>query len=195
MATQLCGIIGVDEAGRGPLAGPVVAAAVILPFALPGLTDSKKLSEKKRKLLYHVIQDQAIDFAFGEASCQEIDQLNIHHATLLAMERAILGLHQPAEQVIIDGCFAPKNLNFLVETMIQGDLHHPSISAASILAKVKRDLLMEELHERYPNYGFSQHKGYGTAAHLAALSEFGPCPEHRQSFAPVKKLKSAIILD
>jgi len=189
MSIQLCGVIGVDEAGRGPLAGPVVAAAVILPYSLPGLTDSKKISEKKRIILSQMIQEQAIDFAYGEASCQEIDTLNIHHATLVAMERAILGLQESAHQVIIDGCFAPKNLNFSVQTMVQGDLHHPSISAASILAKVRRDNMMLDLDKKYPHYGFKQHKGYGTRAHLQAIQEFGPCPEHRQSFGPIKALR------
>jgi ribonuclease HII len=179
-------IIGVDEAGRGPWAGPVVACAVILAQPIEGLTDSKKLSEKKRLFLAEEIRQQAIDFSFGEASPEEIDTLNIHEATLVAMRRAIEGITKNAQQVLIDGMHAPKNLSLPAKTIISGDLLHPSISAASILAKVKRDAMMLEFHERYPNYGFTQHKGYGTKQHQEALSFYGPCPIHRLSFRPVQ---------
>ena len=179
-------IIGVDEAGRGPLAGPVIASAVILSTTIPGLTDSKKLSEKKRELLAKRIQEQALAFSYGEASVAEIDTLNIHQATLMAMKRAIDGITLPAKKVLIDGCFAPQNLTIESETLIQGDLLHPSISAASILAKVKRDHMMYEYDTLYPEYQFAKHKGYGTAHHLQAIREFGPCPIHRLSFKPLK---------
>jgi len=184
---SLCDIIGVDEAGRGPLAGPVIAAAVILNHHIPGLTDSKKLSEKKRQALNIEIQQHALAFAFGIADVAEIDRLNIHHATLLAMKRAIEGITISAKMVLIDGIFAPEN-NYLTETMVQGDLHHPSISAASILAKVARDELMRHYDKLYPNYQLAKHKGYGTATHLAALNTYGPCLIHRTSFSPVAKL-------
>lgn len=179
-------IIGVDEAGRGPLAGQVVAAAVILDAPINQLTDSKKCSEKKRNYLFEIIQERAICFSFGEASVAEIDDLNIHHATLLAMQRAISGINVPAKLVLIDGQFAP-NLSIPVQTLIQGDLLHQSISAASILAKVKRDQHMLEYAKQYPEYVFEKHKGYGTAKHLELLLKHGPCPIHRKSFAPVKK--------
>jgi ribonuclease HII len=181
-------IIGVDEAGRGPLAGPVVAAAVILHSPIAGLTDSKKISEKKRKALSAEIQSQAIAFAYGIAEVEEIDNLNIHHATLLAMKRAIDGIVMPAKMVLIDGIFAPQT-DYLTETMVQGDLHHQSISAASILAKVARDELMVNYDSLYPEYQLAKHKGYGTALHLEALKMHGPSPIHRMSFAPVAKLK------
>lgn len=180
-------IIGVDEAGRGPLAGPVIASAVIIKECIPGLTDSKKLSEKKRNLLAEIIKKEAQAFAYGEATVAEIDELNIHHATLLAMQRAIQGINMEADKIVIDGCFAPKNLVLPYETIIQGDLLHPSISAASILAKVKRDHLMYEYDIKYPKYGFAKHKGYGTSHHLQTLKEYGPCEIHRKSFTPVKK--------
>ena len=181
-------IIGVDEAGRGPLAGPVIAAAVILNEPLPGLTDSKKLSAKKRKVLSIEIQAHAIAYAYGIAEVEEIDNFNIHHATLLAMQRAIEGILVPAKMVLVDGLFAPQT-NYLSETMVQGDLHHPSISAASILAKVARDELMISYDELYPHYQLAKHKGYGTAVHLEALKTYGPCPIHRRSFAPIARLK------
>ncbi len=185
-------IIGVDEAGRGPLAGPVIASAVVLGDLIPGLTDSKKLSEKKREMLAHLIQQQAIAYSYGEASVQEIDELNIHHATLLAMQRAIERIQVQTNKVIIDGCFAPPDLKMNCETLVQGDLLHPSISAASILAKVKRDQLMYEYEKVYPLYQFAKHKGYGTAVHLHAIREFGPCPIHRMSFKPLNTLKSPL---
>jgi ribonuclease HII len=182
-------IIGVDEAGRGPLAGPVVAAAVILNAPFEGLTDSKKLSEKKRKLLSEKIKEQALYYHLGIATVEEIDLLNIHQATLLAMQRAIEPIAHAAELAIVDGVFAPK-VNISTQTLIQGDLLHPSISAASILAKVTRDEMMIEFEERYPAYGFAKHKGYGTAKHLEALQTHGPCEIHRQSFSPIQRLGS-----
>lgn len=180
-------IIGVDEAGRGPLAGPVVAGAVILSTPIPGLTDSKKLSEKKRNALALLIKEQAIAYSYGEASVAEIDELNIHQATLIAMKRAIEGINHPANKILIDGCFAPSQLTIACETLIQGDLLHPSISAASILAKVKRDSMMYEYDQCYPVYQFAKHKGYGTAQHLSAIREYGPCPIHRMSFKPLNQ--------
>jgi ribonuclease HII len=182
-------IIGVDEAGRGPLAGPVVAAAVILKSPLEGLTDSKKLSEKKRILLAENIKKEALYYHMGIASVEEIDAFNIHHATLLAMQRAIEPIAHFAHLAIIDGIFAP-NVNIATQTLVQGDLLHPSISAASILAKVTRDNIMYEYEEKYPNYGFAKHKGYGTAKHLEALQNHGACEIHRQSFSPIQRLGS-----
>jgi ribonuclease HII len=181
-------IIGVDEAGRGPLAGPVVASAVILAQPIPGLNDSKKLTPKKREQLAYIIQQEAIAYRYGEASIEEIDEFNIHNATLLAMKKAVDGIQHLATEIWVDGCFAPKAL-LPCKTFIKGDSLHACISAASILAKVKRDALMVEYHERYPEYGFASHKGYGTAKHLAALKEYGPSPVHRISFAPVMQAK------
>lgn len=184
---NLSEIIGVDEAGRGPLAGPVIAAAVILQQPIDGLTDSKKLSEKKRQSFSELIKEQAIAYSYGIAEVQEIDDYNIHHATLLAMKRAIEGIHLPAQLVLVDGIFAPET-NYYTQTMVQGDLHHQSISAASILAKVARDALMLSYDALYPAYQLAKHKGYGTASHLEALKAHGPSPIHRRSFAPVAKL-------
>jgi ribonuclease HII len=184
---HLSDILGVDEAGRGPLAGPVIASAVILTKPIVGLTDSKKLSEKKRQLLALEIQNQALAYAYGSASVEEIDALNIHRATLLAMQRAIEAIDKAYLEVWIDGCFAP-NVTKNCKTFIQGDLNYPSISAASILAKVKRDQLMLDYELIYPGYDFKKHKGYGTANHLQALTNLGPCAIHRKSFAPVKNL-------
>jgi len=182
-------IIGVDEAGRGPLAGPVVAAAVILHSPFEGLTDSKKLSEKKRKLLSDRIKEQALYYHLGMASVEEIDLLNIHQATLLAMQRAIEPIAHLAQLALVDGIFAP-NVKITTQTMIQGDLLHPTISAASILAKVTRDEMMIEYEEKHPEYGFAKHKGYGTAKHLEALQTHGACEIHRQSFSPIQRLGS-----
>ena len=181
---------GVDEAGRGCLVGSVFAAAVILPetFVLPGLTDSKKLSEKKRDILAEQIKQQAVAWHIASASVQEILQYNILHATMLAMTRAIEGLTVPPEKVWIDGNRIPKNLTVHAQADVKGDLKIAAISAASILAKTARDAQMYALHQRYPQYGFNQHKGYGTAAHLAALARWGALPEHRADFAPVKKI-------
>ena len=181
---------GVDEAGRGCLVGSVFAAAVILPetFVLPGLTDSKKLSEKKRDILAEQIKQQAVAWHIASASVQEILQYNILHATMLAMTRAIEGLTIQPEKVWIDGNRIPKNLTVHAQAVVKGDLKIAVISAASILAKTARDAQMYVLHQRYPQYGFNQHKGYGTAAHLAALVRWGALPEHRADFAPVKKI-------
>lgn len=186
-------VCGIDEAGRGPWAGPVTAGAVILDPKCPieGLTDSKKLSEKKRLLLEPIIKTKALAWAIGWASPEEIDTLNIRQANHLAMRRAIEGLSQTPKLILIDGNDAPGNLPCPARTIIKGDLTEPCISAASILAKTARDRLMLELDVTYPGYGFAGHKGYGTAAHSAALSELGPCPIHRMSFAPVKRAAEA----
>lgn len=179
-------IAGVDEAGRGPLAGPVVAAAVILDDKQPisGLADSKKLTPARRDALYFEIRARALCCSVAQASVQEIDHLNILHATMLAMKRAVEGLRLLPSQVLVDGNRLPV-LNVLAEAVVRGDQTVPAISAASIVAKVTRDRLMLELDGRWPAYGFSQHKGYGTEAHLAALARHGACEEHRRSFAPV----------
>lgn len=181
---------GVDEAGRGPLVGSVFAAAVMLPARvdLPGLTDSKKLSEKKRDALAPMIREQAIAYAVALADVAEIHQYNILHATMLAMRRAIAGLGRLPEKVWIDGNRIPDGLTMPAEAVVKGDSLLTAISAASVLAKVARDAEMYALAERYPQYGFDRHKGYGTAAHLAALQQFGVLPEHRQDFAPVRQL-------
>ncbi|MDR2244625.1 MAG: ribonuclease HII [Burkholderiales bacterium] len=180
-------IAGVDEAGRGPLVGNVVAAAVILDPARPivGLRDSKTLSEKVRERLAQDIRSQALAFALGEATVEEIDRLNILQATMLAMQRAVAALPLMPHEVWVDGNRAPV-LPCPVRTIVKGDRDVAAISAASILAKTVRDAQMMALDARYPAYGFRQHKGYGTAAHLAALAAHGACPEHRKSFAPVK---------
>ena len=176
-------ICGVDEAGRGPLAGPVCAAAVILPpeAELPGLNDSKKLSEKKREQLFPEIQRLALAWSVAFASVEEIEERNILGATMLAMNRAIAGLSLRPELALIDGN-RNKEIEVPSRCVVHGDARCASIAAASILAKVSRDRLMVELSRAYPQYGFEQHKGYGTKAHYAALREFGPCPAHRPSF-------------
>ena len=181
---------GVDEAGRGCLVGSVFAAAVILPenYDLPYLTDSKKLSEKKRDILAGQIKEQAIAWCVASANPQEILELNILHAAMLAMKRAIFGLPKLPEKVWVDGNRIPKNLPCETEAVVKGDAKIACISAASVLAKVARDAEMYALHERFPEYGFAQHKGYGTAAHLAALEKFGALPEHRADFAPVRQI-------
>jgi ribonuclease HII len=176
-------ICGVDEAGRGPLAGPVCAAAVILPphVEIPGLNDSKKLSDQRRRELFPIIKEQAIAYGIGYASQEEIDEINILQATYLAMERAISQLQVKPELALIDGNRA-KDFGLPVETVVKGDSRSASIAAASILAKVSRDDRMLEEAEQYPQYGFAIHKGYGTKAHYEALREFGACPIHRKSF-------------
>lgn len=176
-------ICGVDEAGRGPLAGPVCASAVILPAHLdiPGLTDSKKLTDKKCRELFPVIQEQAIAWGIGMASCEEIDEINILQATFLAMQRALEQLTIRPDLVLIDGNRA-KDFGLPVKTVIKGDSLSMNIAAASILAKVTRDDWMIRMAQTYPQYAFDIHKGYGTKAHYAALTEFGPCPIHRKSF-------------
>lgn len=176
-------ICGVDEAGRGPLAGPVCAAAVILPphAHIPGLNDSKKLTDKKRRELYPVIMEQAVAYGIGFASHEEIDEINILQATYLAMERAIAKLSVRPELALIDGNRA-KDFGIPVKTVIKGDSLSASIAAASILAKVTRDDLMLEAAKEYPQYAFDVHKGYGTKAHYVALAAYGPSPIHRMSF-------------
>lgn len=183
---------GVDEAGRGPLAGPVVAAAVILDELQPiaGLADSKQLSAARLERLYDEIRAKALCCSVALASVEEIDTLNILQATLLAMQRAVAGLRLKPVKVLVDGNRLPP-LDVLAEAIVQGDAKVPAISAASILAKVTRDRLLDELHLRHPQYGFNQHKGYGTAQHLDALRQHGPLPEHRRSFAPVAQAHAA----
>lgn len=176
-------VCGVDEAGRGPLAGPVCAAAVILPKGLiiDGLNDSKKLTDKKRRELFDIITEQAVSYSIAMASEKEIDEINILQATFLAMQRALDGLQVRPDLALIDGNRA-KDFGLPVRTIVKGDSLSASIAAASILAKVTRDRLMEELDETYPQYGFAVHKGYGTKRHYAALQEFGPCEIHRRTF-------------
>lgn len=180
---------GVDEAGRGPLAGPVVAAAVILNPDKPikGLDDSKKLSAKRREALFDEIQDKALCVSIAQASVQEIDSLNILRATLLAMQRAVAGLRLQPTKVMVDGNQLPV-LPMLCEAVVGGDGLIAEISAASILAKVQRDRWCCEVDRTWPAYGFGKHKGYGTAVHMQALREYGPCELHRRTFAPVAKL-------
>lgn len=177
-------ICGVDEAGRGPLAGPVCAAAVILPpdLELEGLNDSKKLSEKRREALYPLICEQALAYGIAFASEQEIDELNILQATFLAMRRAVGQLGRKPGLALVDGNREPDFGDIPVRTIIKGDSRSANIAAASILAKVTRDRFMLEQDAVYPQYGFAVHKGYGTQKHYAALHEFGPCPIHRRSF-------------
>ena len=178
-----CVIAGTDEAGRGPLAGPVVAAACILPpdFLPDGLDDSKKLTEKKREKLFDVITENALSYCIASASPEEIDQFNILEASLLAMRRAIAGLTPQPDLVLVDGCI---NRGFTVpaRAIVSGDALSPSIAAASILAKVTRDRMCIDMDAEYPQYGFAKHKGYPTPAHKLAVYEFGPCPYHRRSF-------------
>ena len=176
-------IAGVDEAGRGPLAGPVCAAAVILPsnIDIPGLNDSKKLTDKRRRELMPIIKEKALAYGIAFANEHEIDEINILQATFLAMERAVSQLAIQPELLLIDGN-RQKDFGIPAETVIKGDSLSASIAAASILAKVTRDDLMLEMAEKYPQYSFDIHKGYGTKAHYAALAEHGPCPVHRMSF-------------
>ncbi len=182
-------VAGVDEAGRGPLAGPVVAAAVILDDLNPitGLADSKKLTAARREALFDEIRAKALCCSIAEASVQEIDQLNILQATMLAMRRAVMGLRLKPVLVLVDGNRIPV-LDMQAEAIVKGDALVQAISAASILAKVHRDRWCERLHEQYPAYGFAGHKGYGTPAHLTALQAHGACPEHRRSFSPVSQV-------
>ena len=176
-------ICGVDEAGRGPLAGPVCAAAVILPpnLEIPGLNDSKKLSDKKRRELFPIIQEQALAYGIGYADHREIDEINILQATFLAMERALAQLKIKPELALIDGN-RQKDFGISATTVVQGDSLSASIAAASVLAKVSRDDIMLKLDEEYPQYGFGVHKGYGTKAHYEAIAQFGPSPIHRMTF-------------
>ena len=183
IARGITPICGVDEAGRGPLAGPVCAAAVILPpeLEIPGLNDSKKLTDKKRRALYDIIVAEAVSYGITMASEQEIDKINILQATFNAMERAMEQLTVRPALALIDGN-RERPFPVPVQTVIKGDSLSANIAAASILAKVTRDRYMEEMAERYPQYGFEIHKGYGTKAHYAALTEHGPCPIHRRTF-------------
>jgi len=183
-------IAGVDEVGRGPLVGAVVTAAVILDPANPitGLNDSKKLSEKKRLLLVDEIKAKALSWSLGRAEVHEIDALNILHATMLAMERAVAGLQIRPEWVLIDGNRVPDGLKGRATAVVKGDSLVPEISAASILAKVARDAEMTALHQLHPQYNFAGHKGYPTAEHLAAIQQYGILAEHRRSFRPVREL-------
>lgn len=178
-------ICGVDEVGRGPLAGPVMAGAVILPpdteLVIPGVDDSKKVSPKKRAELYGIIQEKSIAWAVGAADVETIDRINILQATMLAMRRAIEQLDPQPDALLVDA-LTLHDISIPQQPIVHGDARSVSIAAASILAKVTRDTLMEELDELYPQYGFRDNKGYGTAAHIAAIREYGPCPIHRKSF-------------
>ncbi len=180
---------GIDEVGRGPLCGPVIAAAVILDPARPivGLNDSKKLTARQREVLFELICDQALAWSLGRAEVAEIDELNILHATMLAMQRAVTGLSMLPELAYVDGNRCPK-LPCRAEAVIKGDSKVPEIAAASIIAKVTRDREMVTLDQQWPGYGIAGHKGYPTAAHLAALKRLGPTPIHRRSFRPVRLL-------
>ena len=177
-------VCGVDEAGRGPLAGPVCAAAVILPenCEIPGLNDSKKLSEKKRGELFEIITERAVSCAVAFGTLEEIEKFNILNATFMAMKRAVSALKIPADFALIDGNRTPAGLEIPCETVVKGDGKSCSIAAASILAKVTRDRLLLEYDSLYPQYGFAKHKGYGTKAHYEAIREYGVCPVHRLSF-------------
>ena len=181
-------VCGVDEAGRGPLAGPVFAAAVILPdnIEIDGLNDSKKLSEKKREALYDIICQKAVSYCIAYASVEEIEEHNILEATFIAMNRAIAGLSIKPDFALVDGNQVPKNISVDCQTVVKGDAHSCSIASASILAKVSRDRLMLEIDSEYPQYNFKKHKGYGTKEHTEMLLNYGPCPHHRLSF--LKKL-------
>ncbi|MDX6765989.1 MAG: ribonuclease HII [Candidatus Methylacidiphilales bacterium] len=187
-------IAGVDEAGRGCLAGPVVAAALLFPSlgsCPPGLNDSKKLTRKARSRLFDELQSlPGIEWAVGTASVEEIDRINILQAALLAMRRAVEGLSRKVDFLLVDGNILPDS-GRPGRAVVSGDARVPSIAAASILAKESRDRIMERIEREYPGYGFAQHKGYGTAAHLRALAALGPCPEHRRSFAPVAQCHPA----
>lgn len=177
-------VCGVDEAGRGPLAGPVCAAAVILPpdCEIEGLNDSKKLSEKKRELLFDVIKEKAVAYSIAYGTLEEIEKYNILEATYLAMNRAIEGLSQKPDFALIDGNRIPKGIEIPCETVVKGDMKSCSIAAASILAKVTRDRLMVEYSQKYPQYKFEKHKGYGTKEHYEAIKQYGVCEIHRLSF-------------
>ncbi len=177
-------ICGVDEAGRGPLAGPVCAAAVILPenAQIEGLNDSKKLSEKRREALFPVICEKALAYSIAFGSVEEIEEFNILNATFLAMNRAIEGLSPKADFALVDGNRTPKDIKIPCETVVKGDSKSSSIAAASILAKVTRDRLLSEYDKEYPQYNFKKHKGYGTKEHTDLILKYGPCPIHRRSF-------------
>ncbi len=189
---HVCSYVGIDEVGRGPLAGPVLAAAVVLgdAYSWDNLKDSKVLTPKRREALAHTIKDKAIGWAIGRCEVHEIDRLNIFNASLLAMRRAFEGLHTRVQLVLVDGKFAPE-LPVQSFAVIKGDSRVAAISAASILAKVTRDHEMQNLDKNFPAYGFAKHKGYPTAQHIAALHEFGPCCHHRRTFKPVREVIAA----
>ena len=189
MSAELKLVAGVDEVGRGPLIGSVVAAACILPseYDLPNLMDSKKLTEKKRSVLNELIRSQAVAWSIAEASAGEVDEINVLQASLLAMRRAVEKLGSQPEFVLVDGNKLPQ-WRYQAQAIVGGDGSEPCISAASILAKVYRDQQMIELGRQYPQYGFERHKGYPTKQHMEALKEYGVLPEHRKTFGPVKKL-------
>lgn len=191
---MIISIAGVDEVGRGPLAGPVVTAAVILAHPIEGVTDSKKLSPQMRQKLAIQIKKEALCFACGRAEVEEIDRLNIHHATLLAMKRAIEGLALVPDKVLVDGLYTP-SVSIPCQAIVNGDFLVAEIAAASIIAKVARDQEMIAMDEIYPGYGFAVHKGYPTAMHRNALKELGPCAIHRRSYAPVAASLSGIEKD
>ncbi len=182
-------IAGLDEAGRGPLAGPVVAAAVVLPDGLlvSGVTDSKQISEKKRDRLFDIIREQAICYGIGIADERTIEDINIYQATIVAMERALDALHPQPDYLLLDAITLPR-VPIFQKPLIKGDCRSHSIAAASILAKVTRDRMMLELHDQYPQYNFRKHKGYGTREHLEALKKHGPCDAHRKTFNPVARM-------
>ncbi len=190
-------LAGIDEAGRGPLAGPVVVAAVILDpsRAIRGLDDSKQLSEGRRETLYERIVERALAWHIVFVECACIDRINIFQATMQGMREAALGLEPGAEHILVDGNKLPPDLPCAAQAVVGGDALEPSIGAASILAKVARDRYMVELDARHPGYGFARHKGYGVPEHLEALARLGPCPEHRRSFAPVRKLLEPGLFD
>jgi ribonuclease HII len=184
-------IAGVDEAGRGPIAGPVVAACVVLPprHTLAGIADSKQLTPAQREALYAAITQRALAWAIGLASPREIERYNILQASLLAMRRAVLALPLPPQRVLVDGKHAIPSLPLPQQAVVGGDALEESVAAASILAKVARDRIMRELDRLYPQYGFAQHKGYPTALHLQRLQMYGACPAHRRTYAPVAQLR------
>jgi ribonuclease HII len=188
-------IAGVDEAGRGPLAGPVAVAAVILDPARPidGLNDSKKLSERRREALFPLIRERALAWRIEFVEADEIDERNILQATLTGMRRALLALSPAVEFALVDGNRLPRDLPCPARAVVGGDALEPAIMAASILAKVARDARMRELHALHPQYGFDGHKGYPSPAHLAALRAHGPCPAHRRSYAPVRECLSSLV--
>lgn len=192
MNTESGLVAGIDEAGRGPLAGPVVAGSVILDpeIKIDGLADSKKLTAKKRNLLFDEIKSKARAWGLGYATADEIDEINIHQATLLAMQRAYFAMQDEATHVFVDGLYCPA-LQVSCTAIVKGDQLVAEISAASILAKVTRDIEMEAHHRDLPQYGFDQHKGYPTVKHIAALQEYGPCKLHRKSYKPVKDAMAA----
>jgi ribonuclease HII len=188
-ASGYCRIAGLDEAGRGPLAGPVVAAAVVLPadLLITGVTDSKKLAEPERERLYELILKLALSWGVGIVDERTIDDVNIYQATIIAMERALECITPPPDYLLIDALTLPR-VPIPQNPLIKGDLRSHSIAAASIVAKVTRDRLMKELHEKYPQYNFHKHKGYGTKEHLSLIRKHGPCEAHRKSFRPVSEM-------